>query len=158
MGPIAHVPNCPCGPYPCTPLSMYPIAHVTHTPCTPCALLPMCPIPLYSIPSVGLIAPYPLYPIAPCVPIAYVPIPPVPLCPCGPHWPCAPHPLYPISPCAFPPFLICQKSALNGPANGQSVTYSKIQTRVCLKTRDVLSCLESKFDKKIPMGSVPNCQ
>ena len=23
---------------------------------------------------------------------------------------------------------------------------------------DVISCLESKFDKKIPMGSVPNCQ
>ena len=23
---------------------------------------------------------------------------------------------------------------------------------------DVIRCLESKFDKKIPMGSVPNCR
>ena len=119
MGPIAYVPNCP---YPCTPLSMYPIAHVTHTPCTPYNLCPYCPCAPYpctpypSGPHCPY-APYPLYPISPCVPIAYVPhtpctplplwaslamcpTPPVPHFPLCPHCPCGPYPMCAHCPCA----------------------------------------------------------
>ena len=66
---IAHGPHCPCVPYPCTPLPMYPIAHMAHTPCT-------------------------LYP---CAPIAHVPHTPVPNTPSGPHCPYAPYAQYPIA-------------------------------------------------------------
>ena len=60
--------HCPCAPYPCTTLALYPItpyasiAQVPHTPCTPLPLvleLQMCPI-------------------------AHVPYTPVPHCWCGP--------------------------------------------------------------------------
>ena len=106
---IAHGPHCPCVPYPCTPLPMYPIAHVAHTPCTPypCtqypqwASLPICPIPPV--------------PHCPCDPLPMWPIPlvphtPVPNTPSGPHCPYAPYPQYPIAHvthCPCGPYPLC---------------------------------------------------
>ena len=119
---ITHGSHCPCGPYPCTPLSMYPIAHVTHTPCTPYNLYPIAHVPHTPVPHTPSgphcpYAPYPLYPITQCVPIAYVPhtpctplplwaslamcpTPPVPHFPLCPHCPCGPYPMCPHCPCA----------------------------------------------------------
>ena len=38
------------------------------------------------------------------------------------------------------------------------ITRTTIARRPRRVLGDVIRCLESKFDKKIPMGSVPNCQ
>ena len=93
MGPIAHVPHCPCGPYPAhTPCTPYPCTHcgllpmcsippVPHTPCGP--YWPCGPLPLWvSLPMCPIL----LYPIAPCVLVAH-----------RPHCPCDAYPLYPIA-------------------------------------------------------------
>ena len=89
----------------------------------------------------------------------------------------------------YPALQNFKKSTLNDLRNGQSVTYSKMQTKVCrgkidflrplyfgISTRTalelskidmcqiwpervlghVISCPEPKFEKRIPMGSVPN--
>ena len=44
-------------------------------------------------------------------------------------------------------------------SNGPGVTKNWHMSKLTKKgPRDVIRCLESKFDKKIPMGSVPNCR
>ena len=109
---IAHGPHCPCGPYPCTPLPMYPIAYMAHTSCTPYPLCPYCPCAPYPIPPVGIIAhmphtpstPLPMWPIAH---VAHTPCTPYPLCSIAyrPHTPVphCPYPLYPMCPIAHRP-------------------------------------------------------
>ena len=101
MGPIAHVPHCPCGPlpmwpipcpYPLYPIPLYPlwpIARGLHTPCTPYPLWAL--LAMWHFAPVGLIAhvPYtPLPPVSslPLGPIAHVTHTPVPHCP---HYPCS---------------------------------------------------------------------
>ena len=87
---IAHGPHCPCGPYPCTPLPMYPIAHMAHTPCTPYPLCPYYPCAPYPVPHTpsGPHCPYAPYPCThcPCDPLSMGPYPLYPIPPV-PHYP-----------------------------------------------------------------------
>ena len=110
---IAHGPHCPCGPYPCTPLPMYPIAYVAHIPCTPYPRVPIVHVPRTPSGAHCPYAPYPQYPIAhvthcPCGPY---PLYPIPLCPIAhrPHTPVphCPYPLYPMCPIAHRPHGPC---------------------------------------------------
>ena len=109
MGPIAHVPNCPCGPYPCTPYpqwASFPICPIQPVPhCPLCPYCPYDPYPLYSIPSVPLLSMYSIPPVGliahmphtPCTPL-----PPMLTLPIGPiahvtHTPSAPLPMCPMA-------------------------------------------------------------